>query len=80
MCSHVDDFNARDNLNKCLTAKLFKLGYRYHKLRKAFSKFYRQHHELLSKFSRITISFISRPSGTRIYGDIISLQNQKDFV
>ena len=31
--SHVEDFNAR---NKCLTAKLLKQGYRYHKLRKAF--------------------------------------------
>ena len=31
--SHVDDFNTR---NKCLTAKLLKQGYRYHKLRKAF--------------------------------------------
>ena len=25
-------------------------GYRYHKLRKAFSKFYRRHFELISKF------------------------------
>ena len=38
VCSYVDDFNTR---NKCLTAKLLKQGYRYHKLRKAFSKFYR---------------------------------------
>ena len=29
ICSHVDDFNTR---NKCLTAKLLKQGYRYHKL------------------------------------------------
>ena len=36
--SHVDDFNTR---NKCLTPKLLKQGYRYHKLRKDFSKFYR---------------------------------------
>ena len=34
--SHVTDFN---NRNKFLTAKLLKQGYRYHKLRKAFSKF-----------------------------------------
>ena len=33
---YVDDFNTR---NKCLTAKLLKQGYRYHKLRKAFFKF-----------------------------------------
>ena len=38
--SHVDDFNTR---NKVLTAKLLRQGYRYHKFRKAFSKFYRRH-------------------------------------
>ena len=48
VCSHVDDFNTR---NKCLTAKLLKQGYRYHKLRKTFSKFYRRHYELISKFN-----------------------------
>ena len=31
VCSHVDGFNTR---NKCLTAKLFKQGYWYHKIRK----------------------------------------------
>ena len=45
VCSQVEDFNAR---NKYLTAQLLKQGYRYHKLRKAFSKFYRRHHELIS--------------------------------
>ena len=48
VCSHVDDFNTR---KKCLTAKLLKQGYQYHKLRKAFSKFYRRHYELISKFN-----------------------------
>ena len=43
--SHVTDFNAR---NKILTGKLLHQGYRYHKLRKAFSKFYRRHYELVS--------------------------------
>ena len=33
VCSHVDDFNTR---NKCVTTKLLKQGYRYHKLRKVF--------------------------------------------
>ena len=47
VCSHVDDFNARI---KCLTAKLLKQGYRYHTLRKASSKFYRRHYELILKF------------------------------
>ena len=32
--SHVTDFNA---LNKSLTGKLLRQGYRYHKLQKAFS-------------------------------------------
>ena len=48
VCCHVDDFNTR---NKCLTAKLLKHGYRYHKLRKAFCKFYRRQYELISKFN-----------------------------
>ena len=34
--SHVNDLNTR---NKALVAKLLRQGYRYHKLRKAFSKF-----------------------------------------
>ena len=46
--NHVTDFNER---NKRLTAKLFPQGYRYHKLRKTFSKFYRRHYEYISKFN-----------------------------
>ena len=34
--SYITDFNTR---NKLLSQKLLKQGYRYHKLRKAFSKF-----------------------------------------
>ena len=45
--SHVTDFN---NRNKFLTAKLLKQGYRYHKLCKVFSKFYRRHFALIEKF------------------------------
>ena len=33
-----------------LTQKLLKQGYRYHKLRKTFSKFYRRYYDLSSKF------------------------------
>ena len=40
VCSNVDDFN---NGNLFLTARLLKQGYRYHKIRKAFSKFYYRH-------------------------------------
>ena len=46
--SHVDDFYTR---NKVLTAKLPKQGYRYHKLQKAFSKFYRRHFDIVSKYN-----------------------------
>ena len=37
-------------LTSFLTAKRFKQGYRYHYLRKAFSKFYRRHCELIEKY------------------------------
>ena len=44
--SHVDDFNTR---NKVLTAKLLRQWYSYHKIRKAFSKFYRRHFDIVFK-------------------------------
>ena len=47
--SHVLDFN---NRNMFLTAKLLKQVYRYHKLRRAFSKSFRHHFELVSKYTR----------------------------
>ena len=46
--NHVTDFNTR---YKLLTAKFLNQGYRYHKLRKAFSNFYRRHSDLVSKFN-----------------------------
>ena len=48
VCSYVKDFN---NRNLFLTAKLLKQGYRYHKIRKAFSKFYHRHSELIVKYN-----------------------------
>ena len=48
MSSHVDDFNTR---NTVLTAKLLRQGYRYHKIRKAFSKFYWRHFDIVSKYN-----------------------------
>ena len=63
VCSHVDDFNTH---NKCLTAKLLKQGYRYHKFRKAFSNFYCRHNELVSKFNVGLKSLLHQPIGTRI--------------
>ena len=43
--SHVDNFNSRNK------AKLLRQGYRYHKIRKAFSNFYRRHFDILSKYN-----------------------------
>ena len=45
--SHVAKLNTHNNM---LTHKLLKQDYRYHKLCKTFSKFYRQLNDLISKF------------------------------
>ena len=67
--SHVDDFNTR---NKVLTAKLLRQGYRYHKLLKAFSKFYRRHFDIVSKYNvglkPLLLQGISEPE---FYGDLV---------
>ena len=67
--SHVADFNAR---NKSLTNKLLQQSYRYHKLRKTFSKFYRRHYELVSKFNVGLKTLLHQGlSEPEIYGDLI---------
>ena len=67
--SHVTDFNIR---NKLLTAKLLNQGYRYHKLCKAFSKFYRRHSDLVSKFNVGLKSLLQQGlSEPEFYGDSI---------
>ena len=48
VCSNVDDFN---NRNLLLTAKLLKQGYRYHTIRKSFSKCYHRHSEIIVKYN-----------------------------
>ena len=47
VCSNIDDFN---NRNLFLTM-LLKQGYRYYKIRNAFSKFYHRHSELIVKYN-----------------------------
>ena len=67
--SHVTDFSTR---NKLLSAKLLNQGYRYHKLRKAFSKFYRRHSDLFSKFNVGLKSLLQQGlSEPEFYGDLI---------
>ena len=69
MSSHVADFNAR---NKSLTAKLLQQGYRYHKLRKTFSKFYRRHYESVYKFNVGLKTLLHQGlSEPEFYGDLI---------
>ena len=69
MSSHVSDFNTR---NKLLTAKLLNQSYRYHKLRKAFSKFYRYHFDLVSKFRFGFKSLLQQGlSEPEFYGDLV---------
>ena len=67
--SNLNDFNY---LNKALTAKRLRQGFRYFKLRKAFSKFYRRHSALLEKYSvslkTILQQGISEPE---FYGDLV---------
>ena len=70
--------------NKCLTTNLLQQGYRYHKLRKTFSKFYRRHYELISKFNvglkTLLLDGLSEPE---FYGDLVNkfkkLTGRNDF-
>ena len=67
--SHIDDFNTR---NKVLTAKFLRKGYKYHKFRKAFSKFYRRHFNKVSKYNiglkTLLLQGLSEPE---FYGDLV---------
>ena len=66
---YVTDFNTR---NKLLTQKLLKQGYRYHKLRKTFSKFYRRYYDLISKFQVGLKSLLRQGlSEPDFYGDLV---------
>ena len=67
--SHVTDFNAR---TKILTGKLLYQGFRYNMLLKAFSKFYRRHYELLSKFKVGLKSLLQQAlSELEFYDDLV---------
>ena len=54
------------------TAKLFRQGYRYHTIRKAFSKFYRRHFDIVSKYNvglkTLLLEGLSEPE---FYGDLV---------
>ena len=65
VCSNVDDFN---NRNKLLTSKLLKQGYRYHKFRKAISKFYYRHSEMIVKYNICLKTLLHQGISERIVG------------
>ena len=69
VCSNVDNINSR---NLFLTAELFKQGYRYHKIRKAFSKFYHRHSELIVEYSIGLKTLLQQGISEPIfYGDLV---------
>ena len=67
--SHVDNFNTR---NMVLTAKRLRQRYRYHKLCKAFSKFFRRHFDRVSKYNvglrTLLLQGLSEPE---LYGNLV---------
>ena len=67
--TNVDDFN---NKNLFLTAKSLKQEYRYHKIRKAFSKFYVRHSELIVKYNIGLKALLQQGISEPIfYGDLV---------
>ena len=55
-----------------INVKLLQQGYRYHKLRKTFSKFYRRHYELISKYNVGLKTLLSEGlSEPEFYGDLV---------
>ena len=67
--NYVADVNAR---NKSLTAQLLQQGNRYHKLRKTFSKLYRRHYGLVSKFNVGLKTLLHQGlSELEFYGDLV---------
>ena len=73
--SHVTDSN---NHNKFLTAKLLKQGYRYHKLPKAFLKYYRRHFELIEN-CHVSLKTLMQQGicNPEFYGDLVYKSNRK---
>ena len=73
VCSNADDFN---NRSLFLTAKLFKQAYRYryHKVKKAFSKLYHRHSESIDKYmynNGLKTLLQQGISESMFYGDLV---------
>ena len=69
-CTSVFDFHSK---NLQITSKLLIQGYRYHKLRKTFGKFFRLYFELLSQFGAISFQeYVSKGITHPVfYGDLV---------
>ena len=69
VCSNVGDFN---NRIRFLTSKLLKQGYLYHKLCKAFSKFYHRQLELIVNYN-ISLKILLRRGILELvfYGNLV---------
>ena len=68
-CTHVEDFNER---NAIITSKLLNQGFRYHKLRKCFCRFFYSHPELINKYNSHLNTLIKNGiSHPVFYGDIV---------
>ena len=67
-CTSVSDFNSK---NLQITSNLLTQGYRYHKLRKTFGKFFRSYSEVVSKFGEISFkNVLEGISYPVFYGDL----------
>ena len=77
-CTSVFDFHSK---NLQITSKLLTQGYRYHKLRKTFGKFFISYSQLLSKFCDISFQeYVTKGiSHPVFYGDLVyKLRRVKD--
>jgi hypothetical protein len=67
-CTSVEEFNLR---NRSITSKLLTQGYRFHKLRKAFSKFYHRNISLIDKYGCNLKTLLRQGvSHPEFYGDV----------
>ena len=68
-CSDVKEFNDR---NKQITCKLLRQGYRYHKLRIHFAKFYHRNGDLVEKYNTCLKTLLQQGiTHPEFYGDVI---------
>ena len=73
LLEHLAMLLTLNTCNKLLTQKLLKQSYRYHKLRKTLSKFYRRYYDLISKFPQVGLKSLLRQGllEREFYGDLV---------